>query len=273
MGNLSSIMEQLYIIKIGGNIVDDEQLLLQFLYGFARLNDHKILVHGGGKMATRLAETMGVEQHLIDGRRITDEATLRIVTMVYAGFINKNIVAQLQGMSVNALGLTGADGNLIKAHKRKKSNPLGESIDYGFVGDVDLVNESFLNQLLQGGIIPIVAPITHDGAGQLLNTNADTIAQTIATSLSKLYSTVLIYSFEKSGVLLNVNDEASVIHKIDSRFYKELKEKQLIYAGMIPKLENAFEAIGNGVKKVIIGKAENLQNLIDGDAGTTIING
>jgi acetylglutamate kinase len=266
-------MEQLYIIKIGGNIVDDEQLLLQFLDAFTQLEGNKILVHGGGKMATRLAETMGVKQLLIDGRRITDEATLEIVTMVYAGLLNKKIVAQLQGKAVNALGISGADGNLIKAHKRKKSNHLGESIDYGFVGDVDIVNTNLLKDLLQKDIIPVIAPITHDGAGQLLNTNADTIAQSLATSLSQLYKTVLIYSFEKSGVLLNVNDEASVIHTIDSGFYKELKEKQLIFAGMIPKLDNAFEAIDKGVEKVIIGKAEDLQALINGNSGTTIIHG
>jgi acetylglutamate kinase len=266
-------MEQLYVIKIGGNIVDDEKLLSQFLHAFAQLEGNRILIHGGGKLATRMAETMGIKQQLVDGRRVTDEATLRIVTMVYAGYINKNMVAQLQGMEVNALGLTGADGNLIKAHKRNKLNSSGESIDYGFVGDVDFVNSGLLDDLLQKNTVPVIAPITHDGTGQLLNTNADTIAQSIATSLSHLYKTILVYSFEKAGVLLDVNDESSVINKIDSTYYKELKEKQLIYAGMIPKLENAFLAISKGVDKVIIGNAENLQNLIDGNAGTTIING
>jgi acetylglutamate kinase len=266
-------MEQLYIIKIGGNIVDDEVKLSQFLQAFAQLEGNKILVHGGGKMATRLAESMGVKQQLIDGRRITDDATLRIVTMVYAGFINKNIVAQLQAYHVNAVGLTGADGDLIKAHKRNSINAEGQTIDYGFVGDVDIVNTHLLKDLLQKDRIPVIAPITHNGAGQLLNTNADTIAQSIATSLSQLYKTVLIYSFEKAGVLLDMSDEASVIKTLDPTYFESLKEQELIFAGMIPKLTNAFVAIGNGVEKVIIGKAENLQNLINGEAGTTIING
>lgn len=266
-------MEQLYIIKIGGNIVDDEKLLSQFLHAFAQLKGNRILIHGGGKLATRMAETMGIKQQLVDGRRITDEATLKIVTMVYAGFINKQIVAKLQAVRVNALGLSGVDGNLIKAHKRNKSNSLGETIDYGFVGDVDIVNTNLLKDLLQKDIIPVIAPITHDGAGQLLNTNADTIAQSIATSLSQLYKTVLIYSFEKAGVLLDVNDDESVIKTLDSAYFQTLKDQHLIFEGMIPKLANAFEAISKGVEKVIIGKAENLQNLINGDAGTTIING
>jgi acetylglutamate kinase len=266
-------MEQLYIIKIGGNIVDDEATLLQFLQAFAQLKGNKILVHGGGKMATRLAETMGVKQQLIDGRRITDDATLRIVTMVYAGFINKNIVAKLQGYHMNAIGLSGVDGNLIKAHKRNSINEEGQAIDYGFVGDIDWVNIALIKQLMQEGNIPVIAPITHDGAGQLLNTNADTIAQAIATALSKLYKTVLVYSFEKAGVLLDVNIDESVIKTLDMAYFQSLKDRQLIFAGMIPKLANAFEAINKGVEKVIIGKAEDLQNLIDGNSGTTIIHG
>ncbi len=266
-------MEQLYIIKIGGNIVDDEATLLQFLQAFAQLEGNKILVHGGGKMATRLAETMGVKQQLIDGRRITDDATLQIVTMVYAGFINKNIVAKLQGYHLNAMGLSGADGNLIKAHKRNSISTEGKAIDYGFVGDIDIVNTNLLKDLLQKDIIPVIAPITHDGTGQLLNTNADTIAQSIATSLSQIYKTVLIYSFEKAGVLLDVNNDQSVIKTLDSAYFQSLKDQQLIFAGMIPKLANAFEAIDNGVEKVIIGKAEDLQDLINGNSGTTIIHG
>lgn len=258
-------MEKLYIIKIGGNIIDDENKLSSFLHSFASVKGKKILVHGGGKLATRLADKMGVEQQMIDGRRITDSETLKIVTMVYAGYINKNIVAQLQANGCNAIGLTGADGNLIQAHKRQHA-----SIDYGFVGDIDSVNTPLLQTLLDQDIAIVAAPITHDAKGTLLNTNADTIAQELATALGKLYPTELIYSFEKNGVLLNVDDEHSVIAKIDAAYYAELKEKQLIFAGMIPKLDNAFAALQKGVHKVIIGKAENLQQLIEGRSGTTI---
>ncbi len=275
-------MEKLYIIKVGGNIVDDPLQLTSFLqqvgdiFGTnnADFNNAKcIVVHGGGKMATKLATSMGVEQQMIDGRRITDIETLKIVTMVYAGYINKNIVAQLQQYKCNALGLSGADGNAVKAHKRNVNNALGNSIDYGFVGDVDSVNTTLLKNLLVQGITPVIAPITHDGNGQLLNTNADTIAQEIATSLSDLFETVLIYSFEKAGVLLDITDENSIIKELKSTYYKELKEKQLIFAGMIPKLDNAFAAIDNGVSKVIIGNAIKLKALIIGDDGTTILNG
>jgi acetylglutamate kinase len=275
-------MEKLYIIKVGGNIVDDPTQLSSFLqqvgeiFGTnnSNLNNSKcILVHGGGKMATKMATSMGVEQQMIDGRRITDIETLKIVTMVYAGYINKNIVAQLQQYKCNAFGLCGADGNAVKAHKRNSKDELGKENDYGFVGDVDAVNTTLLKNLLELGITPVIAPITHDGNGQLLNTNADTIAQEIATAISTFYETVLIYSFEKSGVLLDISDENSTIKEIKLTYYKELKEKQLIFAGMIPKLENAFVAINKGVSKVIIGNAEKLKSLINGDAGTTILNG
>ncbi len=275
-------MEKLYIIKVGGNIVDDPTQLSLFvqqvgeIFGTnnSNLNNNKcLLVHGGGKMATKLATSMGVEQQMVDGRRITNIETLKIVTMVYAGYINKNIVAQLQQHKCNAFGLCGADGNAVKAHKRKANSKLGESIDYGFVGDVDVINSSLLKNLLDQNLTPVIAPITHDGDGQLLNTNADTIAQEIATSLSDLFETVLVYSFEKAGVLLDITDENSIIKELKSTYYKELKEKQLIFAGMIPKLDNAFAAIDNGVSKVIIGNATNLKALINGNAGTTILNG
>lgn len=264
--NQQAFMESLLVIKIGGNIIDDDQKLAAFLDEFASVAGRKILVHGGGKLATKLAAQLGVEQQMIDGRRITDIETLRIVTMVYAGYVNKNIVASLQNLGIDAIGLCGADGNLIKAHKR--NHP---TIDYGFVGDVDDINVSLLQTLLEKNISVVVAPITHDAKGQLLNTNADTIAQEIAKSLSKKYLVQLIYSFEKSGVLRNVEDENSVIKQIDSTSYKKLKADQTIFAGMIPKLDNAFTALQSGVKKVIIGKAEELKNLIEGYAGTTII--
>ena len=265
-------MDKLYIIKIGGNIIDDEAKLASFLDDFSSVNEKKILVHGGGKLATRMAEQLGIEQKLIDGRRITDAETLKIVTMVYAGYINKNIVARLQSANCNAIGLCGADGDVILAHKRQ--HPI---LDYGFVGDIDAINTDLINAILQKNISIVFAPITHDHLGKLLNTNADTIAQEIARAMSAFYDVHLIYSFEKAGVLLDVNDESSVINKLDWEYYQRLKTpsngtRTKIFAGMIPKLDNAFTALRDGVKKVIIGKAEELEELIAGTCGTTITN-
>jgi acetylglutamate kinase len=268
------VKEKLYVVKIGGNIIDNEEALKSFLKSFAAIfsplqgsGAKAILVHGGGKLATKIAAQLGIEQQMVDGRRITDAETLKIVTMVYAGLINKNIVGQLQGNGCNAIGLTGADGNAIKAHKRNHA-----TIDYGFVGDVDTVNTSLLQSLLAQQIAVVLAPITHDGNGLLLNTNADTIAQETAKALSNIYDVELIYSFEKAGVLLDVNDDDSVVSTLTPTYYRELKEQQLIFAGMIPKLDNAFAAINSGVSKVIIGKAEQLQELINGNSGTAIVN-
>ena len=260
-------MDKLYVIKIGGNIIDDEKKLSSFLKAFAAIENKKILVHGGGKLATRLSEKMGIEQKLIDGRRITDAETLKIVTMVYAGYVNKNIVAQLQSYHCNAIGLSGVDGDSILAHKRK--HPV---IDYGFVGDVDAINTPLLRNLLDQNLSLVFSPITHDQQGQLLNTNADTIAQEIAKAMSSEYEVKLIYSFEKSGVLMDADDESTVIKSINPAYYKELKAKEKIFAGMIPKLDNAFAALKSGVNKVIIGKAEELDKLMKGTAGTTINN-
>jgi len=258
---------QLFVIKIGGNIIDDDDKLASFLKAFAAIKEKKILVHGGGKLATKMAGQLGIEQQMIDGRRITDAETLKIVTMVYAGLINKNIVAQLQAAGCNAIGLTGADGNVILSHKR-----MVKDLDYGFAGDVDDVNSQFIHSLLSQNISPVLSPITHDGKGQLLNTNADTIAQETAKALSSMYKVHLVYSFEKAGVLLNAEDETSVIPVIDQNKYSDLKEKGLVFAGMIPKLDNAFAALHSGVRKVIIGKAEDLPQLITGNSGTSIIN-
>jgi len=259
-------MERLLIIKIGGNIIDEEPKLASFLKAFASLEGKKILVHGGGKLATRLAEQMGIEQKMVDGRRITDAETLKIVTMVYAGLINKQIVATLQSHNCNAMGLCGADGDAILAHQRK--HPV---LDFGFVGDVDTINAGLLQTLLESNITIVMSPITHNQQGQLLNTNADTIAQELAKGMSDLYDTQLIYTFEKPGVLLDVTDESSVVLRLNPADYKKLKAKEKIFAGMLPKLDNAFAALNSGVKKVIIGKAENLEELISGDSGTTIV--
>ena len=260
-------MQQLYVIKIGGNIIDEEEKLSSFLKAFASVPGKKILVHGGGKLATKLAEQIGIQQQMVEGRRITDAETLKVVTMVYAGLINKNIVAKLQAAGSNAIGLTGADGNAILAHKR-----VVKDLDYGFAGDVDSVNGDFLHILLEQDISMVLAPITHNGNGQLLNTNADTIAQETAKALSEFYEVNLIYSFEKAGVLLNAEDENSVIPRINKQKFAELKEKHLVFAGMIPKLDNAFAALDNGVKQVIIGRADDLHALINGSAGTAIVN-
>lgn len=286
----------LLVIKIGGNIVDDEAKLSPFLQSFAGVDTKKILVHGGGKVATKIGESLGIESKYVDGRRITDAATIDLVTMVYAGLINKKIIAQLQSFNCNAIGVTGADANLIPAKKRdvvQKASPSGGArpddsvgrglegaIDYGFAGDVqsDKINAQSWSSLLEHGFIPVVAPITHDGKGQLLNTNADTIAQEVAKAMSSLYDVSLIYSFEKPGVLLDVNDDNSVIKKLTPAYYEELKsplpggEGAKIFAGMIPKLDNAFAALNSGVKKVVIGKAEHLKDLINGESGTTITN-
>lgn len=260
---------KLTVIKIGGNIIDDDLKLSSFLKEFASVQGKKILVHGGGKLATRMAEDLNIPQKLVDGRRITDAETLKIVTMVYAGYINKNIVAQLYAAGENAIGICGADGNAILAHKRI-SNSASGATDFGYVGDIDRVNVPLFDDLLLGDFTIVVAPITHDAQGQLLNTNADTIAQEIAKALSAYYDVQLIYSFEKPGVLLDANDDASLIKTIHPVSYKELKESGAIFAGMIPKLDNAFSALNSGVKKVIIGKADQLSQLISGETGTSI---
>jgi len=258
--------QQLTIIKVGGNIIDDDAKLMQVLHAFSAVDGHKILVHGGGKLATQLAADLNIPQQMVDGRRITDEATLKIVTMVYAGLINKKIVASLNSLNNPTIGLTGADANAIKAHKRKHA-----TIDFGYVGDVDEVNSAFFTSLLHQNLSVVVAPITQDQQGQLLNTNADTIAQEIAKALSSVFDVDLIYSFEKKGVLKDINDENSVISMLDINTYQSLKNENLIFAGMIPKLDNAFAAIEAGVKKVIIGDGTCLGQLLEGSSGTTIV--
>lgn len=252
-------MQKLNIIKIGGNIVNDESLLDDFLQKFIQLDDPKILVHGGGSSASDLCKKLNIPIQMNQGRRITDAPALDVAVMVYAGLINKNIVARLQGLSCNALGLSGADLNTIPAKKRT-----GANIDYGFVGDIsaDEVNAYFIQRLLDEQIVPVFPAITHDNQGQLLNTNADTIASTLAIALSKKYNVQLTYCFEKIGVLQDVNDESSLIDHLSREQFSALKQGGIIQEGMIPKLDTAFEALSQNVQRVYIKHAKNLTNQI-----------
>jgi len=261
-------MKPLYIIKIGGNVIDNSQQLALFLRDFAKLDGSKILIHGGGKIATQIAADMGVKTQMVNGRRITDGDMLNVVTMVYGGLVNKNIVAQLQGVGVNAIGMTGADANAIKAVKR----PVKE-VDFGFVGDLfpGSVNADVLNKLLEIELVPVFSALTHNGHGQLFNTNADTIASALAVGLSAHYETKLIYCFEKNGVMRDISNDSSVIEKISPSYFEELKEQGIIADGMLPKLQNAFDAITNGVKEVYIGHAGKLSDLNEGKAFGTCL--
>ncbi len=258
-------MKKLQIIKIGGNVIDNPEELEKFLVDFSKISDLKILVHGGGKVATELAKRLGIEQEMVNGRRITDAETLKVTTMVYAGLINKHIVASLQAKKNNAIGLSGADGNSIKATKRKVVD-----IDYGFVGDIDSkgVNVDFISVLLESNVSPVFSAITHNGEGQLLNTNADTIASALAVALSKKYDVQLNYCFEKNGVLRDVDDDSSVINVITKESYKELLTEGVIFKGMIPKLDNAFDAIKNGVSSVMIAHSRDLTKITNGNGNT-----
>ena len=248
-------MGKLVLIKVGGKIVEEENTLRQLLKDFAAIEGHKVLVHGGGRSATKLAAELGVETKMVNGRRITDADMLRIVTMVYGGLVNKNIVAKLQALGVNALGLTGADMNLIRSEKR----PVKE-VDYGYVGDVKEVNAELLAGLIKQGIVPILAPLTHDKEGHLLNTNADTIAGEAAKALAKYFEVTLMFCFEKKGVLMDENDDESVIPEIDREAFKKYVDEGIIQGGMIPKLENAFQAIDAGVRRVVITQASEINN-------------
>ena len=245
----------LNIVKIGGNIINDEVVLTAFLKDFSELEGFKILVHGGGKRATKIASEMGLKPKMIQGRRVTDEANLEVVTMVYAGLLNKNITAQLQQNNCNALGLSGADANCILAHKR-----IVKEIDYGFAGDIDTVNSQIINVFLQNEITPVFCAITHDKNGQLLNTNADTIASEVAIAMSNLFKVQLNYVFELKGVLETIENKNSVITAINLDKYKQLIEQSIISDGMIPKLHNCFNALKKGVQKVKIGDASLIKN-------------
>jgi acetylglutamate kinase len=245
---MHKMKEKLSIVKIGGNVIEDEKALDIFLTAFSKLEGLKILVHGGGKLATQLATRLGIKSNLVDGRRITDKATVDIITMVYAGLANKKIVAQLQSKKVNAIGLSGADGNSIQAHKRPVKD-----IDYGFVGDIDGVNSELLKNFLSINLTPVFCAISHDGKGQLLNTNADTITSEIAISMASYFDTTLYYCFEKKGVLLDINNSESVVKYINTAKYKELLSQGIIADGMLPKLHNCFHALENDVEKVCLG--------------------
>lgn len=261
-------MEKLSILKIGGNCIEDKQLLASFLKAFAEIPHKKILVHGGGNLANKLSQQLGIRQQMRDGRRITGPDTLRVVTMVYAGEINKNIVADLQALQCNAIGLTGADANLLPASKRE----IKDNTDYGFVGDiVGILPQAPWKLFLDNGLTPVMAAITHDRQGQLLNTNADTIAREIARALSRHYAVELIYLFEKHGVLENREDPGSVLAEIDRPQFETLKACGKIVDGMIPKLENAFEALDAGVTAIHIGHPADLTALLNGNAGTRIV--
>ena len=264
-------MDKLFIIKIGGNVIDDDAALHAFLQTFASVKEKKILVHGGGKIATKIGGQLGIKAKYVDGRRITDEATINLVTMVYGGLLNKKIVAKLQALDCNAIGITGADANCIPAVKRP-----AKDIDYGFVGDINILQLEPGSQKLLGwqlflenDLIPVIAPLTHDGNGQILNTNADTIASAVAIALSKQYDVRLIYCFEKKGVLENVGDENSVINLITKEKYQQLSEAKKLTDGILPKIDNAFMAIESGVKEVLIGDAADLvQNCTENVNGT-----
>ncbi|MBF8962300.1 acetylglutamate kinase [Pontibacter sp. FD36] len=260
----------MYIIKIGGNVLDNPERLQRFLIDFAALPGPKLLVHGGGKIASTIGLQLGIQPAYVEGRRLTDAGTLKLVTMVYAGLINKNVVAQLQALGCNAIGMTGADANAIPATRR----PV-KKVDYGFAGDIagpETVNANAIKALLQAGLTPAFAPLTHDGQGSLLNTNADTIASVLATALAPHYEVKLVYCFEKKGVLADAEDDDAVIPHIDQHRYSSLKADGVVKDGMIPKLDNAFAALQHGVSAVLIGEAEALPSLAtaQGFSGTTI---
>lgn len=255
MSSENKTKQALTLIKIGGNIIDSPTELTQFLSYFSKIEGNKVLVHGGGKSATKMAQSIGLVPQMIEGRRITDAAMLDVVVMIYAGQINKDVVAQLQANNINAMGFSGADGNLIQSDKR--NHP---TIDYGFVGDVKKVNTPLLSTLISNSIVPVFCAITHDKKGQLLNTNADTIASELAIALSDVFEVTLNYCFEKPGVLYDADDDSSVIAKMNLELYSKLKNEKAIHSGMIPKLDNCFNSLNKGVQKIRIGHHSMLQN-------------
>ena len=263
--------ETLNVIKVGGAVVEDEASLGGLIARFASLPGRKVLVHGGGRSATRLAGQLGIETTMVEGRRVTDEAMLRVVTMVYGGLVNKHVVARLQAAGVNALGMTGADMNVIRAHRRgvkvvRDAAGREREVDYGFVGDIDGADGGCLARLVESGVTPVVAPLAHDGRGQMLNVNADTIAATVAVALAEHFDVTLTYCFEKAGVLARADDEGSVIRRITREDFGRLVSEGVISGGMVPKVENALGAIERGVRRVVITGVED----IEGSRGTVV---
>ena len=252
------------MIKVGGAVVEDEHQLDRLLKDFSAIEGRKVLVHGGGRRATKVAAQLGIETQMVNGRRVTDKEMLEVVTMVYGGLVNKNVVARLQAEGVNALGLTGADMDVIHSHKR----PVKDGIDYGFVGDVDKADGDMLHTLIEAGVVPVMAPLTHDGHGDILNTNADTIASETAKALAKHYDVTLTFCFEKKGVLANPDDDESVIPVINNELFHTYVADGTISGGMLPKIENSLDAIKAGVGKVVITKADALGT----ESGTVIVN-
>lgn len=254
--------QRLTIVKVGGAVVEDEVQLKQLLHDFTAIEGAKILVHGGGRRATQVAAQLGIETKMVDGRRITDGDMLQVVTMVYGGLVNKHVVASLQAMGQNAIGLTGADGGIIRSVRR----PLKNGIDYGFVGDVKAVDSEAIARFIEGGLTPVIAPLTHDGQGSMLNTNADTMASETAKAMARHYDVTLVFAFEKPGVLANADDDTSVIPHISHDDFVRLKADGTISGGMLPKIENALSAIDAGVERVVITSAK----AIGGQGGTVI---
>lgn len=259
-------MEELLVVKIGGNVIDNPVGLAAFLSDFSKIEKKKILVHGGGKIATEIGVKLGQQAIMVEGRRVTDKAMLETVTMVYGGLINKNVVAQLQSLGDNAIGISGADGNSILCVRR----PIKE-VDYGFVGDVKDVNHTFLTYLLNGDLVPVLCPLSHDGKGSMLNINADTVATTLAKAMAKSYRVTLLYCFELKGVLSDFEDKTSVIPEINFLSYQTLKLNGVISKGMIPKMDNSFDSIHNGVDKVIICHSEDMLKIAGGEKGGTAL--
>jgi len=259
-------MQKITIVKVGGAVVEDDAQLAQLLHDFAAIEGRKVLVHGGGRAATKMAGRLGIETQMVGGRRVTDAKMLEVVTMVYGGLVNKTLVARLQALGINAIGLSGADANVLQSHRRPPRVVDGTTVDYGFVGDVDAASHQSLSLLVEAGLTPVMAPLTHDGRGNILNTNADTIASETAKALARDYDTTLIFAFEKPGVLADPDDDHSVIATITHDSFARLKADGTITGGMLPKVENALAAVDAGVARVIITRAD----AIDGRHGTVI---